>query len=56
VANTRCATAGGSRRALASARAFVLLTGQQFFCSLREDQRAAIGPELSRFVQIAMTC
>ena len=39
-----------------SAPAFVLLTGRQFFCSLREDQRAGIGPELSRFVQSAMTC
>jgi hypothetical protein len=36
-----------------SARAFALLSGQQFFRSLREDQRTGIRPELSRFVQLA---
>jgi len=37
--------------ALVSARALALLTGQQFLCSLGEDQPAGIRPELSRFVQ-----
>jgi hypothetical protein len=31
------------------AGACALLTGQQFFCSRREDQRAGVGPYLSRF-------
>jgi hypothetical protein len=50
VANTRCAAVGRSRPGLVSAPSFALLSRQQLFRFLQEDQWTSIMPELSRVV------